>query len=246
ALVGVGAASWSLLATGGGETVPQAAEREVLSTLDSEGNEAEALYRRTRGGDAGAVVGELAGAALEAAKSVGGFGTQGPGAAAALGESVELAIGSLVSGDVGGFAAAMAALGATIEGEIDAQNPVFRRLADKLEGAEVDVSRLEVSAHTPRRAGARVVAERQGDNEQGDAGRRNYNENVMAMRPASWFGNAGAGMDERALDVRFPFLARGSDREEWFGMVLVWSDDAAMWQPGEFQLIRRTLTVEQP
>ncbi len=249
ALVGVTAAGWSLLASGGGEVTPDEPVRAVISTLDSEGNEAEASYRGTRGGNAAVVVGELAGRAMEAAKAVGGFGTQGPGAAAALGESVELAVGSLVSGDISGFAAAMAALGATIEGEIDPDNAVFRRLAGKLGGAEVDMDRLEVSAHRPSGpsgpGGARMVVDEPGDDERAGE-RRNYNENVMALRPANWFGDAGRRMDGRALDVRFPFRARGSDREEWFGMVLVWNGEVSKWQPGEFQLIRRTLTVEQP
>lgn len=242
AVVGVGAAAWSLMATGGGEVSPDEPAREVISTLDADGNAAEAAYRRTRGGDAAAVVGELAGRAMEAAKSVSGFGTQGPGASAALGESVELAVAGLIAGDVDAFAAAMAALGATISGEIDADHPVFARLAGKLKGAEVDLDRLEVRAHEPRgMGGARVVV----DEEAGGDGRPrgNYNENVMALQPASWFGEAGEGMDERALDVRFPFRARGSDQEEWFGLVLVWNGEVGKWQPGQFQLIRRTLEV---
>lgn len=246
AAVGIGAAAWSLLATGGGEVVPDVPEREVISTLDSDGNEAEAEYRKTRGGDASAVVGELAGRAMEAAKSVSGFGTQGPGASAALGESIELAISGLVSGDVQGFAAAMAALGATISGEIDADHPLYSRLAEKLEGAEVDVERLEVTAHQPRGAGrARMVIDQEEDGT-GEQETRNYRENVMSLRPASWFADAGERVDERALDVRFPFLARGADKEDWFGLVLVWNGDAAKWQPSEFQLIRRTLEVGQP
>jgi len=249
ALGGIGAAGWVVFGGEGGEAKPVEVARETTTTVDADGNEAVAEYRKTKGSDAAVVVGELAGLAMDAARAIDGFGTQGPGSGAALGESVELAIGSFVSGDHDAFLAAMAALGGTLSGELDGEHPLFERLKAKLSGAKVDLTRLEVRAHESRRGGAMMrsaprVQDGEGEDEgEGPGGQRNINQQVMEMQPASLFGDAAANVDERAVDVRFPFLARGADDEEWFGVVLVWNGEVGKWQPGAFQLIQREVTV---
>ena len=80
--------------------------------------------------------------------------------------------------------------------------------------------------------------------EQTEGLRQKISERVMEVRPSGLFEGAGAGIDERALDVRFPFLPNGSKDEEWLAMVLVWNGDVGKWQPGTFQLIQRSVATQ--
>lgn len=240
AAVGVGLAVWSGV-SGGGEARARAVEGgDVITTLDGEGNAAEAQYESTKGADAARVVGSLARAAADAAKGINGFGSQGAGSAGALEASVQLALVGLVTGDHGAFLQAMTALGAALPGDLEGEHPVFERMKGKLAGAKIDLTRLEVVPHAERRGGPRM---RERSEESGEGGGRNYNERVMEMRSGDLFKDATDGVDERAVDVRFPFLAKGADEEEWFGLVLVWNGDVKKWQPGAFQVIKRELEV---
>jgi hypothetical protein len=243
AVAGIGLAVWSVAGTGGGEAAPEPASGErVHSTLDSEGEPIEASYSSTRGSDAGAVVSGLASLAMERAPAVDGFGTQGAGSAAALGDSVELALGGLISGDADAFAEAMRALGGALDEDLDGEHPLFGHLKGKLAGAKVDMDRLEVRPYQSRRGGPRMIREEPPEGAEGEP-RQNYNEQVREMRPGDLFADASAAIDEKAIEVRFPFLARGSDDEEWFGLILVWNEPLGLWQPGAFQMIKRELTV---
>ncbi|MFK7883140.1 MAG: hypothetical protein AB8F26_03015 [Phycisphaerales bacterium] len=242
AAAGVGLAGWSFFSGGGGEAEPERENREVISTLDADGNATEADYETTRGDDATRVVSALAQAASVAARSLGGFESRGDDAVAAFGPSIELALTGLISGDHDAFMAAMAALGGAIPGELDGEHPVFSRLKEKLEGAKVDLARLEVKPHQNRRGGPRM--EQRPERDPGAAReKRNYSERVMEIRSGSMFESASASLEEGALDVRFPFLPKGEEKEEWFGLVLVWDGDIGKWQPGAFQMIKREVTV---
>jgi hypothetical protein len=111
--------------------------------------------------------------------------------------------------------------------------PLFRQLAERLRGADVDLARLDVRPY--ERRGMRRA--RDGE----DAGLR---EQVQEIRPAGVFPNASEGMDERAIEVRFPFRPRGEVQERWFGMVLVFDRASGQWQPGAFRVMTRGLEQE--
>lgn len=233
AVFGVGLAVYVGLGTGGGERAAPPAERvRVVDTVDSAGNVVEPVYERTRGERAAEVVGTIATTGAAMAKAA---GLLGGGDEAGFAESVALSIGGLVRGDHDAFVAAMRALGGVLPGEVDGEHPLFAQLSEKLEGAEVDLSRLEVSAHEVPGRGARAM--------RGERDGPPVNRQVSELRPGRLFPEATAAVDEKAVDVRFPFRARGSKQEEWFGVVLVWNGDVKRWQPGGFQVIRVTVEV---
>lgn len=244
AVAGLGWAGWTVFGTHGGEARAKPASKEHVeksTVVDKDGRPTDAVYEKTRGGAAKEVTSRLASMASEAAASVPSFGTQGNGAAAELGPSIELAVGGLLSGDHEAFLAAMRALGGVVPGTLDGEHPLFAALKDKLAGAQVDLTRLEVRRHEQRRPGPRV---QQRERQEGDpAGNVNVNEQTREMRPGGLFEDATGRVDDKAIDVRFPFRAKGAADEEWFGLVLVWNDSVKKWQPGAFQLTKREVTI---
>lgn len=241
AAAGLAWAAWVVFAGGGGERKPETprAERATVP-LDNEGNPIDTAYQSTKR-DSGAVVGQLGTLAEQGAVSVPGFAQLG-GSAADLAESLKLAVGPLVSGDHAAFLAAMKALGAAL-GEVDGEHPLFTRLAEKLKGAQVDLSRLEVTRHEERTGPVIERRERaEGEGEDGPSN-INVNERVMEMRPANLFPAATGRVDDKAVDIKFPFKPKDAD-EQWFGMTLVWMPDLKKWQPGAFRIIDRQVTVK--
>lgn len=243
AAAGLAWAAWVVFAGGGGERKPETPRAERVSVpLDNEGNPIDTAYQSTKR-DSGAVVGQLGTLAEQGAVSVPGFAQLG-GSAADLAESLKLAVGPLVSGDHAAFLAAMQALGAAL-GEVDGEHPLFTRLAEKLKGAQVDLSRLEITRHEER--AQPTIAQRVVETASGDTGgdrpsNINVNERVMEMRPANLFPAATGRVDDKAVDIKFPFKPKDAD-EQWFGMTLVWMPDLKKWQPGAFRIIDRQVTV---
>jgi hypothetical protein len=241
AAAGLAWAAWVVFAGGGGERKPETPRAEQVSVpLDNEGNPIDTAYQSTKR-DSGAVVGQLGTLAEQGAVSVPGFAQLG-GSAAGLAESLKLAVGPLVSGDHAAFLAAMQALGAAL-GEMDGEHPLFTRLAEKLKGAQVDLSRLEITRHEER-TGPVIQRRERAEGEQGEGGPSNINvnERVMEMRPANLFPAATGRVDDKAVDIKFPFKPKDAD-EQWFGMTLVWMPDLKKWQPGAFRIIDREVTV---
>lgn len=243
AAAGLAWAAWVVFAGGGGERRPEPVRVERAGVpLDNEGNPIDTAYQSTKG-DSAAVVGQLGTLAEQGAVSVPGFAQLG-GSAAGLAESLKLAVGPLVSGDHAAFLAAMRALGAAL-GDVDGEHPLFTRLAEKLKGAQVDLSRLEITRHVERAQptiAQRVVETAGGDTGSATPSNINVNERVMEMRPANLFHDASQGVDDKAVDVKFPFKPKDAD-EQWFGITLVWMPDLKKWQPGAFRIINREVTV---
>lgn len=240
AAAGIALAGWTVFGRPGGERKPAARPAgHTTTTVDGEGAPTEAEYTKTRGSAAAQVVEQLTDSAASAAMALPGFGTQGTGSGDAFASSLRYAVGPLISGDYDGFLEAMRALGATLPGEMDQEHPLFTMLKDKLAGADVDLTRLEVAAHRVERGPVRVERREEGE---GDGPKRNYNERIAEARPASLFGKATESVDEKAVDVRFPFRPKGERDEQWLGIVLVWNAEARVWQPGAFQMIKREVT----
>ncbi len=250
AAIGVAWGAWGLLGGGRAEHVrgggggARAARVAEVTPMDAQGNTVTPVYEGTRRNAEG-VVGRIAAAAFEGAKAVTGFGTQGDGSAAEFGRAVESVVGPLVRGDHDGFLAAMRAAGAVI-GELEDQHPIFKAIAEKLKGAEVDVSRVETRAYEARQMGART--ERRGEGSPSgsspgaEAERRNVSERVQEMRAGRMFPGAMDGLNEKAVEVRFPFKPK-SEPEQWLGIVFVWSKEHRAWQPASYRVMARGATA---
>jgi hypothetical protein len=252
--LGVVWGAWGILGGGeaahvrGSERGARSAPAEVVP-VDSAGNAVVPMYESTRK-SADGVIARIAAAAFEGAKGVSGFGTQGDGSAGEFGLAVESVVGPLVRGDHDAFLAAMRAAGAVI-GEIDGEHPLFKAVAEKLKGAEVDVSRVETRAYEAQRMGPRVERrERGGQAAEAGAGgadqaerasRQTVNERVQEMRAGRMFPDAMDGLDEKAVEVRFPFKPR-AEPEQWMGIVFVWSKEHRAWQPASFRMMTRGTT----
>lgn len=249
--LGVVWGAWGIL--GGGEAAhvrgsergsARGAPVEVVP-VDSAGNAVVPMYESTRRGADG-VIARIAATAFEAAKGVTGFGTQGDGSAGEFGLAVESVVGPLVRGDHDAFLAAMRAAGAVI-GELDGEHPLFKAIAGKLAGAEVDVSRVETRAYEARQ-GPRVEQRREptsaasgGAGAEGEPERRTVRERVQEMRAGGMFPDAMDGLDEKAIEVRFPFKPK-DEPEQWMGIVFVWSKEHRAWQPASFRVMTRGTT----
>ncbi len=250
--------AWGLLGGGqaehvrGGERVRRAPAEVV--PVDSAGNAVAPVYESTRRGAEG-VIARIAGAAFEGAKGVTGFGTQGDGSAGEFGRAVESVVGPLVRGDHDAFLAAMRMAGAVI-GELEGEHPIFRAIAEKLKGAEVDVSRVETRAYEARvmggpggpggAGGGPRVERREGSAEPGGGGERvTVNERVQEMRAGRMFPEAMNGLNEKAVEVRFPFKPKG-EPEQWIGIVFVWSKEHKAWQPASFRVMTRGAMTGAP
>jgi len=216
------------------EPVRGRAAPAALVPVDGDGRAAEPAYTSTKG-DAGAVaarLGELAGAAaarLPGAVSAAG----GEGTVARVGAAVTGVVGALLSGDERAFTAVLRGLGGVVSAEMESDSPLFRQLAERLRGADVDLARLDVRPYE-RRGGVR--------RERGEG--PGLSEQVQEIRPATVFPNAAEGMDERAIEVRFPFRPKGEEQERWFGMVFVFDRESGQWQPGAFRVMTRGLEQE--
>lgn len=243
--------AWGLL--GGGEAAhvsgaARSAPAEVVP-VDSAGNAVVPEYESTRR-NADGVIARIAAAAFEGAREIAGFGTQGEGAAGEFGVAVESVVGSLVRGDHDGFLAAMRAAGAVI-GEIEGEHPLFKAVAGKLKGAEVDVSRVETRAYEARQmGGVGPLAERRerggpagptGASPAGSpdqAAQQTVTERVQEMRAGRMFPEAMDSLNEKAVEVRFPFRPK-AEPEQWMGIVFVWSREHRAWQPASFRMMTR-------
>lgn len=242
AALGVGVGAWGLL--GSGRAVEAAPARSAragpVEPVDAEGRPATAAYERL-GRDPGVIVARLAAGAAEAARAVKGFGSQGAGSAGSFGGAVESVLLPLASGDHDAFLAAVRALGAVI-GEIEGEHPLFQAISAKLKGAEVDLSRLDVRPYErsgpggPGGAGPNPVVA--GGASRGEGETRVVRERVNEMRAGRMFPGAMEGLNERAVEVRFPFRPKGED-EQWLGVVFVWSAKARAWQPAAYRVMVR-------
>lgn len=254
--LGVVWGAWGLVGGGQAEHVrgvergARGAPAEVVP-VDSAGNAVAPVYESTRRGADG-VVARIAAAAFEGAKGVTGFGTQGDGSAGEFGRAVESVVGPLVRGDHDAFLAAMRAAGAVlgVVGEIEGEHPIFRAIAEKLKGAEVDVSRVETRAYEARQMGGvggsggpRV--ERRAEGGERGAERVTVNERVQEMRAGRMFPEAMNGLNAQAVEVRFPFKPKG-EPEQWMGIVFVWSKEHRAWQPASFRVMTRGAMTGAP
>jgi hypothetical protein len=250
--LGVVWGAWGILGGGeaahvrGSERGARSAPAEVVP-VDSAGNAVVPMYESTRRGADG-VIARIAAAAFEGAKGVTGFGTQGDGSAGEFGLAVESVVGPLVRGDHDAFLAAMRAAGAVI-GEMDGEHPLFKAIAEKLKGAEVDVSRVETRAYEAQRMGGVGPRVERRDRATDDVAvrgegeeRRTVSERVQEMRAGRMFPDAMHGLDEKAIEVRFPFKPR-DEPEQWMGIVLVWSKEHRAWQPASFRMMTRGTTT---
>jgi hypothetical protein len=258
--LGVVWGAWGILGGGEADHVRgaergRAAPAEVIP-VDSAGNAVTPEYEATRK-NADGVIARIAAAAFEGAKGITGFGTQGDGAAGEFGLAVESVVGPLVRGDHDGFLAAMRAAGAVI-GEIEGEHPLFKAIAARLAGAEVDVSRVETRAYEARQmggpGGAGVERQPQGSpggasgdgaGAEGEPQRRTVSERVQEMRAGRMFPAAMDGLDEKAVEVRFPFKPR-AEPEQWLGIVFVWSREHRAWQPASYRVMTRGATTTAP
>lgn len=230
AAVGLGWGVWSMLGPGdAAEPVRGRAVPAALIPVDGAGRAAQAEFTPTRGADAQGVAERLGARAGEAAARLPGI-VAGSDTAGRVASAVTGVVGSLIRGDENAFLAVLRGLGAVIGGEVEAEGPLFRQLADRLKGADVDLARLDVRAYE-RRGGARAS--------RGEG--PGLSEQVQEIRPGTLFPHAAQNMDERAVEVRFPFLPKGEVQERWFGMVLVWNGDDGQWQPGAFRVMTRGL-----
>jgi hypothetical protein len=241
---GVGWAGYTIV--GGKNTQKKPTQRVVTTPVDDEGNEIDTNYTKAKSDkQVSAVSDQIASKIRDLGPAVNAI--QAASGSAGGGEIADATINALIpviSGDYDGFVDAIIAMGGKIA-NLDTENPLFTQLAKVFKHASVDVDRITVAKYEPPQGGMmrRRVVEDQADATPGDGPGFNMNESIMMMRPATLFPDAPTHSDSSAIEVRIPMKPKG-EGESTFALILTWNAEARKWQPASYNVITRTMTVE--
>ncbi|MCA9303735.1 MAG: hypothetical protein KC996_06405 [Phycisphaerales bacterium] len=241
AAAGVGIAGYSMMGSKGrSEKAPAS---KVFTAIDDDGNAVEPDYAKARSTkQIDAVSDEIAEKVRLLAPAVGAIRAASGQEGAEVAQATIDAIVPILSGDHDGFVAAIRAMGGKIE-NLDGEHPLFTHLTKLFKHASVDVDRITVKKYTAPQGG-RVTIQREEENADAGGPRRNLNERVMQMKPASLFPDAPGVEDDSAIEVRIPMRPAGDDAESVFSLILTWNKDLRLWQPSTYGVIKRELSVE--
>jgi hypothetical protein len=242
---GVGWAGYSIV--GGKNTQKKPTQRVVTTPMDEDGNEIDTNYTKAKSDkQVSAVSDQIAsrirdiGPAIQAIQAASGLAGGDDIADATINTLIPV-----ISGDYDGFVDAIIAMGGKIA-NLDTESPVFTQLAKVFKHASVDVDRITVAKYEPPQGGMmmrRRAVEDNADAAPGDGPGFNMNESIMMMRTASLFPDAPSHSDSSAIEVRIPMKPKG-EGESTFALILTWNAGARKWQPASYNVITRTMTVE--
>jgi len=244
AMVGLSWAAISLM--GGRDEATRSGPRVIASALDDEGNAVEADYTSTDGTkrlDAARdqIENIVSTESMRVLSSI-----EGPkGAPEGVSEAVVNSFVPLVIGDHDAFWEAIAAMGGEVPGEIDGEHRMFTHLKREFQGAKVDLSRITVRRHEAAELGqGGMRMTRDVDDQDGEGGGPGLQTQRMDMRPESIFPDAPGVQDPSAIEVRIPVQPKGEELESIFALILTWNNDAGLWQPATYGVIKNRLVEE--
>jgi hypothetical protein len=243
ALAGLSWAAVALLG-GRGESAPDG-PRVIASAVDEEGNAVDTDYTSTKGSKRLDAARDQIENIISAESMAALADIEEPkGAPEGVSDAVVNAFMPLVSGNYDAFLAAIEAMGGKLSGDLDDEHPMFTHLKKEFEGAKIDLSRITVRKYVapePGEGRMRMTRDVEDDGEGGPAMRTQR----MEMRPESVFPDAPEATDPSAIEVQIPVQPRGEELESIFGLVLTWNNDAKLWQPATYGVIKNRLVEEE-
>ncbi|MEZ6241684.1 MAG: hypothetical protein R3B57_01435 [Phycisphaerales bacterium] len=237
----LGVLGWRIVSGGSSDAKPA---RQRAQALTPEGETVETNYTKVRSkDDAREAVSRLGEEVGRGAGEIESVSKLGEAVSTQLAAAASDALGPFLLGSYDEFVEAMRRLGAVIDP--DAKHaPLYDQFASWCAMGEPDLTRLEVRPFEPMHPGGdgeaapRHVARTQArpNDEEKDPG---VGVRQMMLTPQGLFPDVG--LDTKSsrppIEVRVPIRPKsGADKggEITLGVVLVWNDQAQLWQPGAY------------